>query len=230
MKFLTHCRSLFMMFIVNLAVNGRKGESVKIIIKLLYYSDTRQSRLWQSGVLVWRRHPLPWMGITIDCDVHGGAGEQRNLLELVFSPLSPHDALKHHLTSLKTNFIFLQARVLEWKFPWNWFTNTWQFITYFKSSSCSLLHVEKCGSNSRLVVDEDDNVKSCLKGLKKNNYWFTFVFTLFIRSLLFVDICIAFDIASIKNILIIIMLWLIENSTRDDTNVQLGITLSLVYL
>ena len=29
----------------------------------------------------------------------------------VFSPLSPHDALKYHFTSLKTEIIFLQLRV-----------------------------------------------------------------------------------------------------------------------
>ena len=33
------------------------------------------------------------------------------------NPLSPHDALKYHLTSLKTDLIFIQPRVLERKFP-----------------------------------------------------------------------------------------------------------------
>ena len=33
-----------------------------------------------------------------------------------FNPSSPHDALKHHFTSLKTQFISLQLRVLEGKF------------------------------------------------------------------------------------------------------------------
>ena len=28
-----------------------------------------------------------------------------------FNPLNPHDALKHHFTSLKTDLIFLQLRV-----------------------------------------------------------------------------------------------------------------------
>ena len=41
-----------------------------------------------------------------------------------FNPLSPYDALKHHLTSLKKDLISLQPRVLERKFPRNWFTNT----------------------------------------------------------------------------------------------------------
>ena len=31
--------------------------------------------------------------------------------EPLFNPLSPHDALKHHFTSLKTDLIFLQLRV-----------------------------------------------------------------------------------------------------------------------
>ena len=30
-----------------------------------------------------------------------------------FTPLSPHDALKHQFTSLETHVIFLQLRVLE---------------------------------------------------------------------------------------------------------------------
>ena len=32
-------------------------------------------------------------------------------------PLSPHDALKHHFKSLKTDLILLQPRVLERKLP-----------------------------------------------------------------------------------------------------------------
>ena len=35
----------------------------------------------------------------------------------LINPLRPHDALKHHFTSLKTDFISLQQRVLERKFP-----------------------------------------------------------------------------------------------------------------
>ena len=33
-------------------------------------------------------------------------------VKLLFNPLSPHDALKHHFTSLKTDLIFLQLGVL----------------------------------------------------------------------------------------------------------------------
>ena len=32
---------------------------------------------------------------------------------IIINPLSPHDALKHHFTSLKTDLIFLQPRVYE---------------------------------------------------------------------------------------------------------------------
>ena len=39
------------------------------------------------------------------------------LLAILALTLCPHDALKHHITSLKTDLIFLQIRVLEGKFP-----------------------------------------------------------------------------------------------------------------
>ena len=39
-----------------------------------------------------------------------------DLLEYL-NPLSLHDALKHHFTSLETDLIFLQPGVLERKFP-----------------------------------------------------------------------------------------------------------------
>ena len=42
------------------------------------------------------------------------------ILTLIVKSLSPLDALKH-FTSLKTDLIFLQPRVLEQKFPWYWF-------------------------------------------------------------------------------------------------------------
>ena len=67
----------------------------------------------------------------------------------------------HHFTSLKIQCISLKRRVLEGKYPWNWFTNTWQFSVIFPPTSNHLhtLQVENCDSNSRLVVDEDDNGK-----------------------------------------------------------------------
>ena len=37
--------------------------------------------------------------------------------QLHINPFSPHDALKHHFTSLKTDLIFLQLGVLKQKIP-----------------------------------------------------------------------------------------------------------------
>ena len=90
----------------------------------------------------------------------------RTLISL--NPLNPHDAWKQHFTSLKTDLILLQPRVFEWKFLWNWFTNALQFSLILSPTSNHLhpLQVENCDRNSRLVVDEDDNVKSGLIRLK----------------------------------------------------------------
>ena len=57
-----------------------------------------------------------------------------------FNPLSLHDAFKHNFTSLKTGLISLQLGVLERKFPWNWFTNTWQFSSIFKPHQIIFIH------------------------------------------------------------------------------------------
>ena len=57
-----------------------------------------------------------------------------------FKGLSPHDALKHHFTSLETDLIFLKLRVLEWEFPWNWFTNILQFSLIFKPHQIIFIH------------------------------------------------------------------------------------------
>ena len=55
-----------------------------------------------------------------------------------FNPLSPHDALKHHFTSLKTDLIFLQLGDLERKFPETGLPirgNFLYFLNHIKSSS-----------------------------------------------------------------------------------------------
>ena len=61
-------------------------------------------------------------------------------LTIGLNPLSPHDALKHHFTSLKTDLIFLQPSVLERKFPWDWLANTWQFSLIFKPHEIIFIH------------------------------------------------------------------------------------------
>ena len=72
---------------------------------------------------------------------------------LCFNPLSLHDTLKHHFTSLRTNFqnnIFMKV--------------VYQYMAIFlnfqtTSNHLHSLQVENCDSNSRLVVHEDDNGK-----------------------------------------------------------------------
>ena len=83
----------------------------------------------------------------------------------MFNSLSPHDAIKHHFSSLKTDLIFLQLGVLEWQFPWNWLTNTLQFSLISHPLQIIFIHYE-CDSNSRLVVNEDDNGKFKIERVK----------------------------------------------------------------
>ena len=40
-----------------------------------------------------------------------------SILFMLLNPLGPQDALKHHLTFLKTGLIFLRLEVLKRKFP-----------------------------------------------------------------------------------------------------------------
>ena len=56
------------------------------------------------------------------------------------NPLSPHDASKHHFTSLDRDLIFLRQEVSERNFSWNWFTNTWQFSIIFKPHQVIFIH------------------------------------------------------------------------------------------
>ena len=59
-------------------------------------------------------------------------------LRIDFKPLSPHDALKHHFKSLKTDLIILQPRVLERNFHKTNLPihgNFLEFLNHIKSSS-----------------------------------------------------------------------------------------------
>ena len=85
----------------------------------------------------------------------------------LFNPLSPYDALKHHFTSLKTDLIFLQQRVLgqnfhETNLPIH--GNFLQFLNHMKS--CSFTTSRELRQNSRLVVNEHDNGKFRLERVK----------------------------------------------------------------
>ena len=86
------------------------------------------------------------------------------------NPLSPYDSLKHNFSSLRTYF-----------FSYNQgFYNddsiklVWQYMAILFIFSPLLNHLhplqdENCDSNSRLVVDEDDNGKLRLQRVKSDN-------------------------------------------------------------
>ena len=74
------------------------------------------------------------------------------------NPLSPHDALKHHFTSLKTDlFYFPTIKGIRAKIPMK--------RVYHYMATSNYLHPVQV-ENSRLVVDEDDNGKFMLKRVK----------------------------------------------------------------
>ena len=74
--------------------------------------------------------------------------------------IEPHDALKKHFASPKNDLIFYNLWVLERKCSWTCLLITLSFFHLPPTSSH--LHPpedENCDSNSRLVVDDDDNGK-----------------------------------------------------------------------
>ena len=78
--------------------------------------------------------------------------------KMTVNHLSPHDALKHHFTFLKTDLIFSTTRAFRTKISMKLVN---QYMTIFINFSPTLSHlhplqVENCDSNSRLVVDEDN--------------------------------------------------------------------------
>ena len=91
-----------------------------------------------------------------------------------FTPLSPNDALKHHF-ALKQSFHIPENRL---NFPTTKGFRTkismklvykHMLIFFNFSPTSNHLHpvqVENCDSNSRLVVDEDDNCKFRLERVK----------------------------------------------------------------
>ena len=80
-----------------------------------------------------------WVHATT-CVLKAKSQQGRHIETLLINPSSPHDALKHIFTSLKSHLIFLQLRVLLWQFPWNWFTNTWHFSLIFHPLKIIFIH------------------------------------------------------------------------------------------
>ena len=78
------------------------------------------------------------------------------------NPLSPRDTLRYNFS---TTIVRMNISMK--------LGNQYMAIFFTFSPTSNHFHplqVENCDSNSRLVVDEDDNVKSGLKGLK-HCYW-----------------------------------------------------------
>ena len=83
----------------------------------------------------------------------------------LFNPLSPHDALKHHITSQKKNPTIRDFRIkISMKLAYHYIAMFFNFS--LTSNHLHPLQVENCDSNSRLVVDEDDNDKFRLERVK----------------------------------------------------------------
>ena len=75
--------------------------------------------------------------------------------------LNPHDASKYNLTFVKTGLTFLQLRGFIKKILMKLCYHHMAIVFNFSptSSYLHLLQIENCYSNSRLVVDKDDNGK-----------------------------------------------------------------------
>ena len=99
-----------------------------------------------------------------------------NVLDLkiiyaLFNPLSLRDELKHNFTSPKNKLNFPTTQGLRVKISMKLFFQYVAAFFNFSSTSSHLqpLQVEDCDSNSRLVVDEDDNDKFRLERVNTHN-------------------------------------------------------------
>ena len=101
-----------------------------------------------------------------------GQGLKSNLqlLWLHIYPLSLHNALQHHFTSLK-RLNFPITKGFRTKISMKLFYQYMAIFINFLPTSNHLhqLQVENCDSNSRLVVDEDDNGKFRLERIKQTS-------------------------------------------------------------
>ena len=86
--------------------------------------------------------------------------------KLTFSTLKMHKRI--HFASVNNDLIYLQnLGVLEWQFLWNRYNVKYIFFILPPASShLHSLQVENRASNSRLVVNGDDNGKFKLERVK----------------------------------------------------------------
>ena len=108
-----------------------------------------------------------------------------------FNPLSHHDVSKHNFATSKNDLIFYNICVLERKCSWNCLIITASFFLLPPSSRhFHPLQDENCDSNSRLLVDEDDNGKFSLQrvewkiNLSQKRLFYSFLFELILPLLL----------------------------------------------
>ena len=125
--------------------------------------------LEQMGTARYSEGMLFWRFIVLKGHYSVIRGEYSKNKVQYLNPLNPHDALKHHITSLKTDLIFLQPRVLERKCPCNWFTNTWQFSLLFKPLQIIFIHYKSRieAAIRGLLWMKMTMVNSGLKGLRE---------------------------------------------------------------
>ena len=120
----------------------------QVFMNLLWFEFLLLMRLWVWNaylVLLWNRALAYPRAEYDDFKLTKKTVVLRGLYKKYFSvvminPWNPHDALKHHFTSLKTDLIFLQLGVIEWIFPSNWFTNAWQFFLLFHPHQIIFIH------------------------------------------------------------------------------------------
>ena len=96
----------------------------------LYYKTNNSKVEFVASELknsIW--HSLEWQIGSFSC-------EATNCI----NSFNPHDALKHHFTSLKTNLIFLQQRVLERKSHENGLPIHGNFLEFFKPHQIIFIH------------------------------------------------------------------------------------------
>ena len=135
----------------------------------LLYSFTSLQYNSTSWIGCWKTKAIPILSSRELCltnnYMYTVLHSQKNRKCLFLNPLNPHDASNHHFAYLKIDSIFFKPMGFRLIFLLEQLNNNnifFAFATHFKSSASA----SNCASNSRLVVDEDDNGKFRLKMVK----------------------------------------------------------------
>ena len=84
-------------------------DRITVVLYPLFTLESIQQTQHIDPMLARRLRRRPPLG---RCVLFAGRDQLQYTVTLAINPLSPHDALKHHITSLGTDLIFLQLRVL----------------------------------------------------------------------------------------------------------------------